>query len=78
MTENYRRPTAEAIAALKAIDRQVGTMRSHELVEDVEDVGGVPAGVTATSYDPAFVVVPWGSFGLPSRAEVYGDEDGAS
>ncbi len=75
MTENYRRPTAEAIAALKAIDRRVGTMRSHELVEDVD---GVPAGVTATSYDPAFVVVPWGSFGLPSRAEVYGPEDGAA
>ncbi len=75
MSENYKRPTPEAIAALKAIDRKVATLTSHQMVEDVD---GVPAGVTATSHDPALVVVPWGQFGFPTREEVYGPEDGAA
>lgn len=71
---DYPPPTPEAIAALKAMDRKVATMTSHELVEDVD---GAPAGVTATSYDPALIVVPWGRHGFPSREEVYGPEDAA-
>ena len=75
MSEQYKRPTPEQIAALKAIDRKTGTVTDHELVEDVN---GAPMGVTATTSDPAFIVVPWGSFGLPPRGDVYGEPEDAA
>lgn len=75
MTEDYKPLTPEAIAVLKAIDGKTGTLTDHQLVEDVD---GVPAGVTLRKFPPAFFHVPWGRHGFPSRAEVYGDPEDAA
>lgn len=72
---DHQPPTPEAVAALRALDGTSATLTAHELLEDVD---GAPMGVTATSYDLALVVVPWGNFGLPTRSEVYGPEDDAA
>ncbi len=72
---SYKPPTPEALALLKALDRQSVTLTDHELAEDDD---GAPAGVTTTQHAPALFVVPLGSFGFPSRAEVYGTPDDAA
>ncbi len=75
MTEHNKPMDSKAVAAYKAMDGKSVTVRTHELVEDAD---GAPAGVEGTEWAPAYFVVPWGRYGFPTRAEVYGTPDDAA
>ncbi len=57
MSKQYEPPSPETVAALKALDGQVATLTTHQLIEDVD---GAPLGVAVEQDAPALVVVPWG------------------
>lgn len=67
MTDHPIHP--RTVEALRALDGQSVTLRTHELVEDVD---GAPAGVSARTWEPALLVVPWGRFGFPDRPDTDG------